>query len=330
MHVPITAAVRSILCLLVCSSSAGPRITWALSSSLALTRAGDRYLGDAATASQDTVLDNTEFDEVDEDGAGTPRTAIELQLQRTARVADYLARDAEMLGQELHSLETSLHGAPRHRHGHRSSAGVREAARTRQVAPAPLAAKAAGLTQLDERWLAEQAKFAAELRDSDPTGASRTLLPETTALLSLEKSHAAPSPEPATEVTAGEEAAEEGAGPSELREVAHKSITKAAPLEPDEVTPEPAPAPESPAPESMEEDAPLVENTKSSSDGDELVDVEHNPFMAVFTWGYHFSIFWSVIHWSVLIFLSLLFCWCCHLCGRSRDSHGRAMASHAT
>jgi len=365
--------LRASLFLLSCSSSAGPWPAAALSSTLSLARTGgehSRYLDTTDVALPD-ALSPSVFEAVPSAGgwdalAGAsavgvggaaqllpaeaapalveePRTQLELQLQRTAHVADYLARDAQLLGEELHSLEASLHGggrriaagggavAPAVALGQLQgvlSSGQRLAAAAGRASQA--AAPAGSWSQLDERWLAEQERFAAELREPSGLGAGavRPLLPETTALLSLDQAESHLQRQPAAEAgdgaapaaAEGGAAADGDAGADGAQPPADDGAAGGEQPAAEEATAdsgaEEAATPELTASNSTEGTLNLAKGNASATD----LDVEHNAFMNVFTWGYRFDTTWSIVHWSVIFFVLLLSCYCCcHCMSRSRS-----------
>lgn len=305
------------------------------------------YDAQALASSGWSNLDSTNAYEDNSGVASGLNNGFEVQLERTARVADFLARDADMLGHELHSLQASLHGARHHESGYQlMDQGM---ASPSMAAQASLADKPVAFSQLDQSWLAEQEKFAAELKEVETVGAPRTLLPETTALLALGQSPAPPK-------TAAAIAAPVAPAPAEVaaEEPASGTVDTAPAAPPAEPADPTEPAEQPTADQAPEQQDTAEEMVASSVEGDESalkskakdakaavmdglddfadswgkqdVNVTHSPIMAVYTWGYRFTPFWSAIHWTVILVLLLCFCWCCYLCGsRSRPSPPAAM-----
>mmetsp|Transcript_84032 Transcript_84032/g.175770 ORF Transcript_84032/g.175770 Transcript_84032/m.175770 type:complete len:109 (-) Transcript_84032:98-424(-) len=49
-------------------------------------------------------------------------------------------------------------------------------------------------------------------------------------------------------------------------------------------------------------------------------------FNRIFTMDYHFTMFWSFVHWSALLSITFLCLWCCNCCGYSgSNGNGRRL-----
>jgi len=239
--------------------------------------------------------------------AASRRTDLEAELQRTARVAAFLAQDAVALSEELKGLQATL-GLGRDRfHAHgaallvpqgkqlvsaRPSAFVPRGGRFSPLRASLLSSRAyGGLRDEPAALAAEMGTMAADV----PTEAAPAS-PDSAAL------GAEPPPPPASE-GGGDAAAQTAAAEPATSEASTTTVATAT---------------------SLPSNTTLGGSTEKRSDGPKCGGSEQpecSTFMRVLTMDYHFTVFWSCVHWSVIFFVLFVICWCCSCCGGSRSRY---------
>lgn len=257
---------------------------------------------------------------------GLPRTVLETELQRTGHAASLLAEDAAVLAEEIRSLETLLHsglGRVGYRRAPSSKSSVSRGgllSRSSSLLSLPPLLQGGGgahLPGLQDRLEWEEA----DEKQSGKREREELILNRRAGLIAQER--------------------------GSLSEAALLSVSAAPSSASVALTPAPSASP-IPADVSSE-DMPLeeAEDEESQAVPVRLGSVptlaptsapalhcggsrqpECSSLMRVLTMDYRFTVFWSCIHWSVILLMALVVCWCCHMCSGHRDHQHRRRSHH--